>query len=200
MLTSTSDKGWKPQKQVECLLFTDEGAHSSACPPLYVRWKSKSPRIHDCYSPFKMKWRLTTQKILVCTNLEVENALVSVKYSYCLRPWLGRLGGLQITCQERLCKLGLEIMNSQQGVREKNGALGNTCLMGCFAEQCTAILSIMCFSKLGISIVLCREWQDLKLAVTNVWIAVATSKLGSQYSLLAKFWWESFWIMCKQQG
>lgn len=83
-------------------------------------------------------------------------------------------------------------MNSQQGAREENGALGNTCLVGCFAEQCTAILSTMCIFKLGISIVLCRELQDLNLEGTNARVAVATSKLASQSSLLGKFWWDSF--------
>lgn len=46
-------------------------------------------------------------------------------------------------------------MNTQQGLREENGALGNTCLVGYFAEECTAIL--MCIFKLGISIFFCTE-------------------------------------------
>lgn len=58
-------------------------------------------------------------------------------------------------------------MNTQQGVREENGALGNTCLMRCFAEQCTAILSVLQFFKLAIFIFLCRDLQDLNMEVTN---------------------------------
>lgn len=75
-------------------------------------------------------------------------------------------------------------MNTQQGLREENGALGN-------AWWATLLRNAQQYSCVFLSLVfpyfLCREFKHLDLEGTNAWVAVATSKLESQSSLLGKF-------------
>lgn len=85
-------------------------------------------------------------------------------------------------------------MNTQHRVRDENGALGNIYWMGCFAEQmdCYTQHKYYFFQFCVFSYFLCTLLQGLNLDLTNVLIAVATSKLENQGSFLAKFCWERF--------